>query len=773
MSEEHHVRNTEHGERCRRRIRVNGIVQGVGFRPFVYNLAREIGLAGFVANDTEGVIIELEGAREEIDIFILRLRENPPPLSHVVGFDSSEVTVKGDTEFTISRSQRQQLASTLISPDIAVCHDCLRELFDPNDRRYLYPFINCTNCGPRYTIVEGIPYDRPLTSMKRFPMCPDCDREYHDPSDRRFHAQPNACPVCGPKLFLRDSNGEVHTSDPIASVVEQLKQGKVVAVRGVGGFHLAVDAHDERAIERLRNRKGRAEKPFAMMAPDIENIRRYCSVSDDELELLTHHTRPIVLLKKLEDCSLPDSVAPNNKYLGFMLPYSPHQYLLLRDNFDVLVMTSANLAEEPIAIGNDEVMERLNGIADLFLLHDREIIQRCDDSIATVTGGYTHIIRRARGFVPAPVFVGEKTSRNILACGGELKNTIALSRGDQVFLSQHIGDLDSPAAFKFFEDSIEHLGRILEITPQAIAYDLHPEYLSTKWAIRQSLPSVAVQHHHAHLAAVMADNGASEPTIGIILDGTGYGTDGTIWGGEVLIGDAAGFERHAWLETVAMPGGTAAVRQPWRMAISYLYHIYGSGLLDLRLPILGSVDRKTIEIILQMIDKKVNSPATSSCGRLFDGVSALLGIRGEVSFEAQAAIELEMASCRDYQPPSMRFESATASGALPWGEIVQAIIAGLSRGDDVAKLAGEFQVNLAELFVSAAQNARGKSAINRVGLSGGVYQNRYFSEYLVRRLADEKFDILRHRQVPTNDGGLALGQVVASDAMLRRGNEAK
>ncbi len=664
MPQEHHLKNASSAARRRQRIRVNGIVQGVGFRPFVFKLASQLNLAGFVGNDSEGVIIEIEGPGKSLDAFGRRLHDDAPPLSSIVRFHIEEIDVQGETGFSIRESRREPTTSTLISPDVAVCDDCLRELFDSKDRRYRYPFINCTNCGPRYTIVEQIPYDRPLTSMKRFPLCPECDREYNDPSDRRFHAQPNACPACGPRLFLYDNKGMVDSADPLREAVSRLRDGKIVAIRGVGGFHLAVDAHDESAIERLRLRKGRAEKPFALMAPDVESILKYCLVTDEEEKLLTHYRRPIVLLEKNDKCRLPDSIAPHNRYLGFMLPYSPHQHLLIRDNFDSLVMTSANLSEEPIAIGNDEAIARLKDIADYFLLHDREILQRCDDSIATVTNGYTHVIRRARGFVPAPVFIKRETSRSILACGGELKNTIALSRGNQVFLSQHIGDLDNPAAFNFFENSIEHLGRILEITPEAIAHDLHPEYLSTKWAVRQTLPVVGIQHHHAHLVSVMADNGVTEPTIGIILDGTGYGTDGTIWGGEVLIGDAGGFERHAWLEPVAMPGGTAAIMQPWRMAMSYLYHTYGSDFVDLGLPPCGKSDRKTLDMIVQMIDKEINSPMTSSCGRLFDGVSAMLGIRHEVNYEAQAAIELEMAACRDYQLPSVAFDAEKGIGGI-------------------------------------------------------------------------------------------------------------
>ncbi|UCG61126.1 MAG: carbamoyltransferase HypF [Candidatus Zixiibacteriota bacterium] len=767
MPDKSHLKSKPEARLTRKRIRINGIVQGVGFRPFVYRLATEAGLGGFVNNDAEGVLIEVEGASESLDGFCGRLRSEAPPLAKIVELTDEEMKGRGDQTFTIQVSTYDKLPSTLISPDIAVCDDCLSELFNPNDRRYRYPFINCTNCGPRYTIVEGIPYDRPLTSMKVFPMCPDCEREYHDPSDRRFHAQPNACPECGPALTLRDSTGVgIETADPIAEAVKLLRDGKVVAVRGVGGYHLAVDAHNTEAIGELRLRKGRAQKPFALMAPDLESIRKYCHVDSEHEVLLKHYTRPIVLLRKRHDCQLPESIASRNRYLGFMLPYSPHHHLLIRGNFDALIMTSGNYSEEPIAIGNEEAFERLKSMADYLLTHNREILQRCDDSIAIISAGGIQAIRRSRGYVPQPIFLKESTRRRLLAVGGELKNTIALSRGNQVFLSQHVGDLDNPSAYEFFQNSIEHLGRILEIAPEAIVCDMHPEYLSTKWATGQQLQTVAVQHHHAHLVSVMADNSISEPAIGIILDGTGYGTDGTIWGGEVIIGDAGSFERFAWLEPVAMPGGAAAIKEPWRMAISYLYHTFGPEITKLDLPFLKNIGAKDIELLIQMIDKEINSPMTSSCGRLFDGVSAILGIRSEINFEAQAAVELEMTASEAYITPGQA-SNASAERAIDVTNIIRAMLDGIARGTPVEELASLFHTTLAETFVVSAKRAREKSGINRVGLSGGVYQNRYFTSYIVERFKEEGFEVLQHRQVPPNDGGLALGQIVAGDAKLR------
>jgi len=753
----------------RRRIRVNGIVQGVGFRPFVYRLASEAQLRGFVNNDADGVFIEAEGLEKDLEVFCRRIIDESPPLANIVNCQIDNIPVANDAAFVIKESRHDITPSTLISPDVAVCEDCLSEMFDPGNRRYRYPFINCTNCGPRYTIVEGIPYDRPFTSMKVFPMCPECEREYNDPSDRRFHAQPNACPVCGPRLVLHDGNRETRTGDPITEAIKLLHEGKILAVRGVGGFHLAVDAHNAGSIERLRERKGRAQKPFALMARGMETIRKHCHVTAEEEKALRHYSRPIVILKKREGCALPENIAPRNKYLGFMLPYSPHHHLLLGESFDALIMTSGNYSEEPIAIANDEAIARLKQMADCFLLHDREILQRCDDSIMMASSGSLQIVRRARGLVPEPVFLAERIAHGrMLAVGGELKNTVALARDDQVFLSQHVGDLDNPSALAFFENSIEHLGRILEIEPSAIAYDMHPEYLSTKWALKQKLPTVGVQHHHAHLVSVMADNGISDRTVGIILDGTGYGTDGTIWGGEILVGDAARFERFAWLKPVPLPGGTAAVKQPWRMAVSHLHEAYGADLFGLKLGFMSGISEGDRQILLQMLDKGINSPLTSSCGRLFDAVSAMLGIRSEINFEAQAAIELEMSVDASDTPIDTFTPANGCLGALETSGLIRMVVESIQAGKDVGEIANQFHFSLADLLVQSADKAREKTGVNRVGLSGGVYQNRLFTKYMLQKLTDANFEVLRHRQVPTNDGGLALGQIVAAAAKLGR-----
>jgi len=756
----------------RHRLHVNGIVQGVGFRPFVFRLASRLGLAGFVQNNSVGVTIEIEGARASIDELQRLLQVELPVLARITEFRSEQLPPLGETTFKIITSSRTQIAGTLIAPDVAVCDDCLRELFDRNDRRYRYPFINCTNCGPRYTIVERIPYDRPFTSMRVFPMCADCEREYHDPANRRFHAQPNACPICGPQLTWRNREGIVVGADAIERTIECLKQGQIVAIRGLGGFHLAVDPHNDSAVRTLRERKGRAEKPFALMAPDVAEIKQYCVISPEEECLLLHHTRPIVLLRTKPGANLPASIAPGQNYLGFMLPYTPFQHLLFRDNFDALVMTSGNYSDEPIAIGNDEACERLATLADCFLLHDREIVQRCDDSITRVAAGLPRILRRSRGYVPEPIILRSATEKNILAVGGELKNTVGLSRGRTVFLSQHIGDLDNPSALEFFHHSIEHFKRLLELTPQVIAYDLHPEYLSTKWALAQTeMPVIGVQHHHAHLASVMAENGVSERTIGIILDGTGYGLDGTLWGGELLIGDFRSFERFAWLEPVPMPGGAQAIHQPWRMALSYAHHAFGEDIDNLDIASLHAIEPSERRILVQMMKQQLNSPMTSGCGRLFDGVAALIGLRREVTYEAQAAMLLEMAIGGYSASPDDWYQDAApdrfSGGPIGIAPLIRAIVGDIRAREDNARIAARFHRTLAELLVQAAAAARASSGISTVGLSGGVFQNVYLFELMVERLKQEGFKVLTHRQVPANDGGLALGQVVIADAATR------
>jgi hydrogenase maturation protein HypF len=561
----------------RRHIEVSGIVQGVGFRPYVYRLATGRQLRGTIRNTPAGVIIEIQGPPETIQDFVEHLPAEAPPLARITNLAVHDVPCNGDQDFCIVHSHEGEEVRTLISPDVAICPDCLREMFDSNDRRYRYPFINCTNCGPRFTIIRDIPYDRPSTSMAMFPMCPACLAEYENPLDRRFHAQPNACWECGPRVELWDKSGKrIECRDSIVEAVSGLHAGLVVAVKGLGGFHLAAHATNPAAVALLRQRKHRVEKPFAVMVPDLQAAQEVCELDGAARTVLQSMQRPIVLLPKKTLSVIPDEVAPCNRYLGIFLPYTPLHYLLLAEGgFKALVMTSGNLSEEPIAIDNREAATRLNGLADYFLVHNRDILLRCDDSVVRVAGGITRPMRRSRGFVPVPVFLKEDQP-SVLAVGGELKNTICLTKGKHAFLSQHVGDLENVESYSFFQKAVQHLERILEIRPGIIAYDLHPDYFSTKWALQQSgAELVGVQHHHAHIASCMAENHLEGRVIGFALDGTGYGTDANIWGGEVLVARYEDFERAAHFEYVPLPGGEAAIREPWRMAVSYLARHFG------------------------------------------------------------------------------------------------------------------------------------------------------------------------------------------------------
>jgi hydrogenase maturation protein HypF len=744
-----------------RKIQVNGIVQGVGFRPFVYQLAAAHDLHGHVANTAAGVSLLVEGPSERIDTFIQALQDRKPPLAQIVEISVEAVEPAGLTDFTIKKSAGAALRATLISPDVAVCDDCLAELFDPADRRFNYPFINCTNCGPRYTIIEDIPYDRPKTSMRGFRMCPQCQAEYDDPNNRRFHAQPNACHQCGPRVALFNGRREPVQGDPIERTAELLKAGHIVAIKGLGGFHLAVDALNDAAVERLRRRKHREEKPLAVMSADLQAVAGYAEVTPEEAELLTSMQRPIVLLTKRRPERLAFSVAPRNHNVGVMLPYTPLHHLLLRHGFAALVMTSGNLSEEPIAIDNDEAFERLRDIADYFLIHDRDIYLRSDDSIVRRVGGETRSIRRSRGFVPAPLFLKEALPP-VLACGAELKNTICLIRGRQAFVSQHIGDLENLATENFFQLTIDHLQRILDIRPEWIVCDLHPDYLSTQWAMaRQELPRQQVQHHFAHIAAVMAEHGLDQPVIGLAFDGTGYGEDGTVWGGEVLIADLAGYRRVAHFETVPMPGGAAAIKAPVRMALAYLHQVYGpDDLWPLDLPLLRTLDRTQAEVILQMCARRINAPLTSSLGRLFDGVAAIIGLRQQVAFEGQAAMELEMIAD---DPTDARYPFEWQAGdvhKITLAPIIKGVVADLQQGLPAFIISRKFHNTLIHGCADLCAAIGAESGLDRVALSGGCFQNRLLLEGLITALEARRMTVYSHRLVPSNDGGISLGQAV-------------
>jgi len=760
----------------RRHIEVSGIVQGVGFRPYVYRLATGRKLRGTIRNTSAGVTIEVQGPPESVQDFVEHLPSEAPPLARITGFAVHEVPCGGDPDFRIVHSHEGEEVRTLISSDVAICCDCLREMFDPADRRYHYPFINCTNCGPRFTIVRDIPYDRPSTSMAMFPMCPACRAEYEDPLNRRFHAQPNACWKCGPRVELWDKSGRrIECRDPIAEAATGLHSGLVVAVKGLGGFHLAVDATNRAAVALLRQRKRRVEKPFAVMVPDLKAAREFCEVDAASQAALESIQRPIVLLKKV---LLPkkllslisDQVAPFNRYLGIFLPYTPLHYLLLAEGgFKALVMTSGNLSEEPIAIDNHEAVTRLGGLADYFLVHNRDILLRCDDSVVRVAAGVTRQLRRSRGFVPVPVFL-KNEQPSVLAVGGELKNTVCLTKGKHAFLSQHIGDLENIESFSFFHEAVRHLERILEIRPEIIAYDLHPGYFSTKWALQQSgAPLVGVQHHHAHIASCMAENHLDGRLIGFALDGTGYGTDGHIWGGEVLVAEYGSFERAAHFEYVPLPGGETAIREPWRMAVSYLAHHFGREFLGLSIPFVKQLDLTKTRLLLQMIEHKVNSPLTSSCGRLFDAVAALTGIRNEVNYEAQAAIELEMAISASEDETGYPLELVPDRDRWIIGTrpLFEALLNDLGRNLPSAAISRRFHNGLVAGFVQLATLVRKKTALRRVCLSGGTFHNVYLLQRLEARLSEAGFEVFVQKEVPSGDGGLSLGQALVAAAKLQ------
>ena len=752
---------------CKRAsLEVDGIVQGVGFRPFVYRLALRFGLSGWVRNTGRGVQIEVEGAGDDLDSFCLAIRRDAPPLAVVSALRVEPMASTGESGFLIVESAKGFKGGE-VSPDCDVCDDCLAELFDPADRRHLYPFINCTNCGPRYSIITGIPYDRPATTMAPFAMCDDCLAEYHDPLDRRFHAQPNACPVCGPRLVLLDRYGGFPPGDPLTEAIAALAQGMIVAVKGVGGYHLAVDALNEEAVATLRQRKKRDEKPFAMLCADLAAVRRMAHCSEREGLLLRGVESPIVLLKKLAGNAVSRLVAPDNGWFGVMLPGNPLQHLLARGCGGPLVMTSGNLSDEPIAYRDTEALARLSGIADLFLTHDRTIHTRSDDSVLRLYRGEPLFLRRSRGYVPRAVNL-PAGQPSVLAVGAELKGTVCLTRGAQGFMSQHIGDLKNAATMDSLEETVEHLGRLLEISPEAVAYDLHPDYLSTRYAQNLSLPGIAVQHHHAHLASCMAENALEGETIGVILDGTGYGLDGNIWGGEFLLGGYGGFQRCGHLSYLRMPGGDAAVREPYRMALSALYGLYGNELFEQPLDVLAQVALPDRALFLKMLERGINSPLTSSCGRLFDAVSALIGVRSRISYEGQAAIELEALAERGTpSAPYTYLVQGAVCRSVDFGPTFAAICADLGCGRDLAEIARAFHQTLAAAVFEICCGIREESGEKRVVLSGGVFQNRLLTEEVAQLLTDGGFDIYCHRLVPPNDGGLALGQAVIAGERLR------
>lgn len=748
----------------RLRLLVNGVVQGVGFRPFVYRLAKEAGLSGFIRNTASGVCIEVQsGYPSRLERFRQELCDKAPPLARVASVQAEEVFPEQEHDFLIVSSESGGAVETMVSPDFAVCEECRQELLDIADRRHAYPFINCTNCGPRYTIIEKVPYDRPYTSMKQFSMCGDCEAEYHDPMDRRFHAQPNACRVCGPALQVLDAYGErVDCTDPLVHTLDMLRKGLIVAVKGIGGFHLAVNAFDENAVLRLRKRKKREEKPFALMVKDIETAKEYCLVDEEEWQALLSPEAPVVLLKK-KGAFFSEEIAPGNDRLGIMLPYAPLHVLMMDQGPSVLVMTSANCSDEPIVIENDEAVERLHGIADGYLVHNRPIYLRCDDSVVVHLSGKLRQIRRGRGYAPAPISLSSD-GPPVFAAGAEIKNTICLLKGPEAIVSQHIGDLKNYEAYSHFLKVTDHLRQVFQVSPELLVCDMHPAYLSTRWALeQQELPLLQVQHHHAHLAACLAENRCDGPAVGAILDGTGYGLDGTSWGGEVLIGDAAEAFRFASFEPVPLPGGDAAVSQPWRAAAGYLHHAFGS------FAELEVIKGKDLSGIIQLLEKRINSPLTSSCGRVFDAVAAIIGLRDEVSYEGQAAVEL-MHAAGVLEGKSYSWEAVPANAdrwLLSVSPLIRDIVADLHRGEEIATISRNFHVTIVGLLYDIIKKAVAFSGVRNVVLSGGVFQNVLLFEGLTGKLEENGYTVLAHAQVPCNDGGISLGQAVIGREYLK------
>ncbi len=750
----------------RLRVTIRGAVQGVGFRPFVYRLATEMGLQGWVNNSPQGVFVEAEGEKETLDGFLLRLEREKPSLSFIQSLEYSLLEPVGYAGFEIRSSDGAGERSAVVMPDIATCPQCREELFDPSDRRYRYPFTNCTLCGPRFSIVRALPYDRANTTMQRFVMCPRCRREYEDPRDRRFHAQPDACGVCGPRLALWDERGKplAEGDEALKKAARALRNGLIVALKGLGGFQLLVDARNDAAVRRLRERKRREEKPLAVMFPDIESLKRCASVSALEERSLKSPESPIVLLEKASGSDIAPSVAPDNPYLGSMLPYTPLHHLLLSEIGLPVVATSGNLHDEPIVTDEAEAVESIRGIADRFLVHDRPIERHVDDSVVRVQLGREMVMRRARGYAPLPVAV-KRALPPLLAVGGHLKNTVAVSRGSEVVLSQHIGDLETAKALFAFRKVIADLLSLYEVAPVAVAHDLHPDYLSTQWAKSAPYPQIAVQHHHAHLAACLAENELEGEVLGATWDGVAYGDDGSLWGGEFLLGDAAGYRRVATLRPFRLPGGEAAIKEPRRTALGLLHEMKADFGLLRPSPDAPPLAEGEMALLAQMLSKGVNSPVTTSAGRLFDAVAALLGLRSVCSFEGQAAMMVEFQAERGVDD---RYDFDLREGeplALDWEPMLRGVIRDRAEGVATGVICARFHNTLAEAIVEVARRTGAK----RVALTGGVFQNRYLTERTYRRLESEGFRPFTHQRVPPNDGGIALGQVLVAAARIDEG----
>ncbi|MCQ4575130.1 MAG: carbamoyltransferase HypF [Candidatus Brocadiales bacterium] len=755
------------------KVSVCGVVQGVGFRPYVFRLAGSLGLKGYVMNLPWGVLIEAEGEEEKLNEFVLRLPREKPPLARVSSLEFSVLDPVGLEGFSIAKSIEGGEISPMIPPDIAACDECLAEILSPGERRYMYPLTNCTNCGPRLSIINALPYDRPNTTMEAFEMCADCRREYESPADRRFHAQPIACPVCGPHVELWAQTGKTlaEKHDAMERVVELILHGEILAIKGLGGFLLVADARNQKAVVELRRRKRREEKPFALLLPSLDMTRRYCEVSAMEERLLASPESPVVLLNRRGDTDIAGAVAPQNPYLGVMLPCSPLHMILSSGVQAPLVATSGNLTDEPICTDNAEALDRLGGIADYFLIHTRPIARHVDDSVVRVTLGKEMIIRRARGYAPLPIRHSRKNFARVMGVGAHQKNTIALSLDKSIFVSQHIGDLETVEAGEAFLQTISDFTRLFDYKAEAVACDMHPDYFSTVWARKNTAPVVPVQHHHAHIASCMMENELDGQVLGVAWDGTGYGTDGTVWGGEFLLAGYGSFKRVAHLKTFRLPGSERSVKEPRRSALSVLFETFGEGVVERReIPSIESFEAREMELMLEIIKKGVNSPVTSSAGRLFDAVSSILGVRQKASFEGQGAMELEHRARKDLSPAaSPHYDFSIDDDApddmlvLDWRPVISGIIDDLAKRIDTGVISSKFHNTLSRMIVAVARRVE----MDRVVLSGGCFQNKYLVEKTFRDLEREGFRVYTHQRVPPNDGGISLGQVAVAGHIWR------
>ena len=778
-----------------KKFKISGIVQGVGFRPFLFNLAHKYKLKGKVLNTSQGVTLIVQGISENIELFYNDIYKKKPVISFIANITSKNIPIKKYKNFVITKSlTKNNNKSALIPPDVSLCEDCINEIKDPKNRRYYYPFTNCTNCGPRYTIIKDIPYDRPKTSMNIFKMCLKCQKEYNNPENRRFHAQPNACSLCGPYIFLLDNKknkiqikGSNINQTIIAASAKFLKQGKIIAIKGLGGFHLSADAQNHNAVKKLRLTKKRPDKPFAIMVKSISCALKYVFINDHEKKLLTSYNKPIVLLRKKENLpkyvkALSPDIASNNKYLGIMLAYTPLHYLLFEQkNIQVLVMTSCNKTGEPIAINNDDAFNSFSHIADYFLFNNRDIYFRADDSIVQWQSTNTRFLRRSRGYAPLPIFL-RKSFPKIIGCGAGLKNTICLTKNNKAFLSQHIGNLDNEKTFEFYKKNINHLKKILDIEPEIIVHDMHPEYMSTRYAKNQAkikkIPIIAVQHHHSHAVSCMAENNLKDEVIAIVLDGTGFGTDNNIWGGEILVCNEKSFKRKAHLAYIKMPGGNSAIIEPWKMGASYLNAIFGNKFYDLDIPIVKKIKKQNLKFICQMIKKNINSPLTSSCGRLFDAVSSILGIRHKISFEGQGAMELESIAQNtgktlyDFNLIEKKENQLINQNnnhtileidVLP---CIKQIIEHILEKKSFSEISANFHKTVAACFIEAFMVVSKETNIKKAVLSGGVFNNRIILGQILTGLGKRGITVYTHTKIPFGDGGICLGQAVIAGAII-------